>query len=148
MNSKIKAALLGDAAAAAECTAAGIAIPCPFCGETHGVAVGYFGVVLCAGCGAIHGKIEAWNRRAPVPPEDNPPLTLDELRGMDGEPVYLVAKHMVSRWDIVRVDYDHDYPFVYFRDTTKGRFQTNGYGETWLAYRRKPEGGRTKCMKN
>ena len=70
MNDKIKAALLGDAAAAAECTAAGIAIPCPFCGEARGVAVGYCGAVFCPECDATRGELSDWNRRVPVQTEN------------------------------------------------------------------------------
>lgn len=79
----------------------------------------------------------------------NNPLTLEELRGMDGEPVWVkVVDHTVfsnkeddfdgygmcrSSWvrvwdgkraDLVKVDYD----FV-------------DYGKKWLAYRRRPEEG-------
>ena len=103
------------------------------------------------GCGASSGyydsaekAIAAWNRRAE--PENNP-LTLDELRQMDGEPVYVIVldkmafadkddaingwglcrKSWVRLWDGARADIihiDHD-----FEDC----------GKTWLAYARKPE---------
>lgn len=113
----------------------------------------------CGWCGpAVTGKCETkedlfklaeraaekWNRRSQP---ENEPLTLDELRGMDGEPVYIVVldktdfadkddaingwglcrKSWVRLWDNARADIvriDHD-----FED----------YGKTWLAYRAKPE---------
>lgn len=79
--------------------------------------------------------IKAWNRRdGPL----IPPLTLDELRGMDGEPVWCdlsLCKPVphVSQWAIVRENESEVLlanggflPFVF-------------YGRTWLAYRRMPE---------
>ena len=68
MDSKIKAALLGDEAAAAECTAAGIAIPCPFCGETKIVDDELD--CYCDKCGAQASTLKLWNRRAPVQTEN------------------------------------------------------------------------------
>ena len=68
MDSKIKAALLGDATAAAECTAAGIAIPCPFCGETKIVDDELD--CYCDKCGAQASTLKLWNRRAPVQTEN------------------------------------------------------------------------------
>jgi hypothetical protein len=65
---------------------------------------------------------------------DNKPLTLDELRGMDGEPVWLVHDGL-GLWAILRSAvagpcatsvYNVRY---YFKD----------YGKTWLAYHRKPK---------
>ena len=87
MKERIKAALRGDPDAAAECTAAEIAIPCPFCGsEAKLVKInkkGYKGecivFVRCTGCGCktqteypmphfsliarIQAVRECWNRR-------------------------------------------------------------------------------------
>ena len=69
--------------------------------------------------------------------EPNASLTLEELREMDGEPVYIIegtysyyalisgvldrVVWLISRWDEREV-------------------LTDDYGKTWLAYRRKPEG--------
>jgi hypothetical protein len=51
---------------------------------------------------------------------ENEPNTLSELRGMGGEPVWTVTNCVEGsgRWEILGID---------------------TYGDTWLAYRRKPE---------
>ena len=56
----------------------------------------------------------------------NEPLTLDELREMDGEPVWLVNQNG-GRWVIMSG--------VYLWNSRKNA----DYGKTWLAYRQKPE---------
>ena len=56
----------------------------------------------------------------------NEPLTLDELREMDGEPVWLVNQNG-GRWVIMSG--------AYLCDSRKNA----DYGKTWLAYRQKPE---------
>ena len=63
----------------------------------------------------------------------NVPLTLDELRKMDGEPVYIVSGD-VSWWDVV--DYSNDYLILRSGEALPYK----RYGE-WLAYRQKPEEG-------
>ena len=83
----------------------------------------------------------------PKETEKNEPITLDELREMDGEPVWIVIidhdsfadknddfdgwglcrKSWVRMWDEKRADLVHaDHHF-------------EDYGKTWMAYRRKPE---------
>ena len=59
----------------------------------------------------------------------NEPLTLDELREMDGEPVWLVNQNG-GRWVIMSG--------VYLWNSRKNA----DYGKTWLAYRQKPEEGK------
>lgn len=120
--------------------------PCPFC-RSQNVSVDtdiddIFYWVSCDACGAEGPQkmveldaIEAWNHRAELL---NKPLTLDELRQMDGEPVWCdlslcePVSHM-SQWAIVRENESEVLlanggflPFVF-------------YGRTWIAYRRKPE---------
>ena len=77
-------------------------LPCPFCGgeATVGANEYYDGAntfyTYCTNCGVqqittkirTDEAISAWNRRAEP---ENEPLTLDELRGMDGEPVWTEA---------------------------------------------------------
>lgn len=73
----------------------------------------------------------------------NEPLTLDELREMDGEPVFLV--------DLVHKS-DPETPnlwggwIVFTSHNTNGFiprgggfFSNYGYGKTWIAYRHKPK---------
>ena len=59
----------------------------------------------------------------------NEPLTLDELREMDGEPVWLVNQNG-GRWVIMSG--------VYLWNSRKNA----DYGKTWLAYLQKPEEGK------
>ena len=60
------------------------------------------------------------------------PLTMDELRQMDGEPVWIVAGD-VSWWDIVSFSVQD---WLYLAREEELRYSR--YGE-WLAYRQKPE---------
>ena len=63
---------------------------------------------------------------------NNEPLTPNELREMDGEPVYIVDGD-VAWWDIVSFSLQG---WLYL---AKGKqFRYSRYGE-WLAYRHKPE---------
>ena len=89
--------------------------PFPFCGKTsvhvsESFCGGWF--AKCRECGAEigspHSEDEAkknWNRRAQQP---NEPLTLEELREMDGEPVWVESHGATSalvldkRWPKVK----------------------------------------------
>ena len=64
--------------------------------------------------------------------EKNEPLTLDELREMVGEPVWIMwlDGRIVSKWWIVG---GYEWGFMDFPD------DMSDYGKTWLAYRRKPK---------
>lgn len=66
--------------------------------------------------------------------EENPPLTLEQLLDMDGEPVFVaqVNKHTLfsDAWMLVT-----DYGAI----DRKQSMVFDEYGRTWLAYRRKPE---------
>ena len=61
------------------------------------------------------------------------PLTLDELRKMPCEPVYIVAGY-VSWWDIVSFA---GMEYLYLK--VEGSLPFRDYGGNWLAYRQKPE---------
>lgn len=63
----------------------------------------------------------------------NEPLTLEQLREMDGEPVYCINidDYSTKEWMIVG------------KDDCEGRryiFDFSTYSRNWLAYRRPPEG--------
>lgn len=69
----------------------------------------------------------------------NDPLTLDELREMDGEPVWVVSPsdgRCGPCWMVV------DVKLELCREVHGGMAVFENYGETWLAYCRRPEGGR------
>ena len=121
--------------------------PCPFCGGAPAVIEdGYKAIAVhCFNCGAdITAETErkacaAWNRRAQPANEPkvveidqvkNEPLTLEELRGMDGEPVYLKIADGV--WGLVDTD---DREIALSRGGIIDLDRVIG-----LAYRRKPEG--------
>ena len=66
------------------------------------------------------------------------PLTLDELREMEGQPVYIVEN--TEYWAIVNsFDQAGVYLLSYGNPDDYGYFGL--YGKTWLAYRQKPEEG-------
>ncbi len=67
--------------------------------------------------------------------ERNEPLTLDELRNMDGEPVYVVVLYAKTAWwAVVRTVTSEKLTTDY-----GGWFDMTEYGKTWLAYRHKPK---------
>ena len=121
--------------------------PCPFCGSAHviyeryGAPAGERWRCWCAECLAgidpgtaqEAGQVrEMWNRRSDPP---NDPLTLEELREMDGEPVWICDPDgSDGMWALVDLEYE-------LCRTAKGGIAIfDTYGKTWLAYRRKPEG--------
>lgn len=62
------------------------------------------------------------------------PLTMDELRTMDGEPVWVQSPGVpeYGRWAIVEGAGEN---CLFLHDD----FTCHEYGKTWLAYRQKPE---------
>lgn len=100
--------------------------------RTGGKAMGYEDVV--AACDTAIAALRAQQE------QENPkPLTLDELRKMDGEPVWLSAlgEDFDDGWYIVvavdknRLHCLQLYAMLFFEN----------YGNTWLAYRYKPKEG-------
>lgn len=81
--------------------------------------------------------------RAPTLTQPNEPLTLEELREMDEEPVYVVPKDKPAHcggWCGVTVWKCDRYSYVsLLRDADSG-WGFEKYGKTWIAYRRPPEG--------
>ncbi len=72
--------------------------------------------------------------------ESSKPLTLDELRAMDGEPVWVNFPKCpeANRWMLV----DTGRHCVY--NGLLGDCDFEDCGKTWLAYRRKPKDGEVK----
>ena len=67
----------------------------------------------------------------------NEPLTLDELRKMEGEPAYIVCGEWKD-WRIPDfIDIGAYKGFIRFTD--KSAEPIDEYGKTWLASRQKPE---------
>ena len=74
----------------------------------------------------------------------NEPLTLDELRKMDGEPVWVVCltpeiyDEPPIRWRILEKSIIGTFGVWGNKDSC---LTERDYGKTWLAYRQKPEEG-------
>lgn len=75
-----------------------------------------------------------------IAPPPNAPLTMEELRGMDGRPVWVVGLSSINdflgHWDICNLGGDSPL-FPYCGEDP----DINLYGITWKVYRRKPEEG-------
>lgn len=126
--------------------------PCPFCGGedisvSEDTSMGAW--AACAACGSLgptrqteEEAAEAWNHRYEL---SNEPLTLNELRQMDGEPAFFVNKYEgEQRWGIIHIYHDGSDKCgvpgvdVFFSDFQ--RMDCWDYGnDGWLAYRRRPE---------
>lgn len=74
--------------------------------------------------------------------QPNEPLTLEELREMDGQPVW--GKSLITgkpgEWFILRVVEMSKTWFIACAGAEQGFGDKDTYGETWIAYRRPPEG--------
>lgn len=97
-------------------------------------AVGWVGLEGAAVCDLINNVEEVMRSLGPVAPPDEP-LTLIELSGMAGEPVWVQAARGsgFGQYDIVE-EVDIERKVVYMR----ADFNLHDYGTEWLAYRRKP----------
>lgn len=118
---------------------------CPFCGGVAKITGHFNGgtgnsweVVECTQCGMTQPVTKyyshqqatiAWNRR--TQPE-NKPLSLEELRQMDGKPVWIkiFGKPDLDCWGFHDEDGVNGYTCFPHDDD---------YGKTWLAYVHKPE---------
>lgn len=70
------------------------------------------------------------------PLQPNDPLTLEELREMDGEPVWVVP---LNDFEILPANYlVNAYAEQIVVDKFGAYLDFEDYGKTWLAYRRKP----------
>lgn len=121
--------------------------PCPLCGEPliirksivggeeHFVAYCHCGFEFADDC-SMEDFVKECNRRAA--PENNP-LTLEQLRQMDGEPVFVASPgaEEYGHWVIVAGVDDTDGDKTLY---CNGDFTCRDYGKTWLAYARRPEG--------
>ena len=104
----------------------------------------------CESCRMEHVQLRAWLAELrEIKRERNTPLTIDELRQMDGEPVWVSVSNnwresgVSEGWCIVRFHSEDDRVRVYVYDTRHGArfFAQQDYGESWIAYRQKPEEG-------
>ena len=70
------------------------------------------------------------------PLQPNDPLTLEELREMDGEPVWIESPCIPNGGRYIILS---DLGITFEKWTSQKMFHCENYGNTWLAYRRKPE---------
>ena len=68
--------------------------------------------------------------------ESNDPLTMDELRKMDGEPVYCVEITGRQEWLFRR---DGGFVDMYGEFTSDDFMVWDNYGKLWWCYRQKPK---------
>lgn len=102
------------------------------------------GALICFGCGyecrcSVHGcavlKAAVGRLEELTAPPPNDPLTMEQLREMDGEPVW-VRNHCTGDYTCRVID-SVDKHFTFFTDgITKENWS---FGSYWTAYRRKPE---------
>ena len=86
----------------------------------------------------LMGRVMYCVEHNPTLPPPNKPLTLEQLREMDGEPVYMVDLTGGTLWDQWIIFERHTYDG--FIPRGGGYFGCASYGGKWLAYRRPPEG--------
>ena len=116
---------------------------CPHCHDYHEFREDFGGrtfsenYIFCRRCGARNGT-----GNAPTLTPPNEPLTLDELREMDGEPVWVKCLKPSQytdppvRWRILDKSITGSFG-VWNGDSA---LIERTYGVDWLAYRRLPEG--------
>ena len=73
----------------------------------------------------------------------NEPLTLEQLREMDGEPVYVVPLNEfydLGKWCVLGVSPNEDYSCALVPGINDWVWRFKDYGKDWLAYRHPKEG--------
>ena len=94
----------------------------------------------CESCRQEHVQLRAWLAELrEIKQNRNEPLTLDELRKMDGEPVWIKLFDPDEAFWVLRnewVDTRNPEPMILFHMRWYSHVD---YGKTWLAYRQKPE---------
>ena len=92
-----------------------------------------------------------WVERQPTRTPQNEVLTVEQLREMVGEPVYIIAKNKnIAEWNVIAgiewVSAIDEAPFNWGDLVAEGisfingrAFRVESYGTNWVAYRRPPE---------
>ena len=104
--------------------------------RTESVEIGGNAVSVARWLAALDVAVKALEDVTDKDVGKNEPLTLDELRQMDGEPVWVQSPGVpeYGRWAIVEGVGEN---CLFLHDD----FTCHDYGKTWLAYRQKPEEG-------
>ena len=94
----------------------------------------------CESCRMEHVQLRAWLAELrDIKQKRNTPLTLDELRQMNEEPVWIKLFDPDEAFWVLRnewVDTRNPEPMILFHMRWYSHVD---YGKTWLAYRQKPE---------
>ena len=105
---------------------------CILCTDAHDLPLG----------GCFFDTAEEAFQAIPTLTQPNEPLTLEELREMDGDPVW--GKSLITgkpgEWFILRVVEMSKTWFIACAGAEQGFGDKDTYGETWVVYRRPPEG--------
>ena len=108
---------------------------CPYCGKLIAYN-SYFDVFYCSKCGGFFKQATVMERN-----DLNEPLTLDELRKMDGEPVRVVYGEDEGMWALVEVCEES----IFLTNNLGGRTEYANDAELeddgLTVYRQKPEEG-------
>lgn len=96
--------------------------------------------VLASYKACVMSLIDIVNAQPTITPPPNDPLTLEELREMDGEPVFIKCLFNDELSLYVVVDKRRDSAGIF---TRLFYASFDYYGDEWLAYRRRPEEGTT-----
>lgn len=89
-------------------------------------------------------SILEWAQTLPTLTPPNEPLTLEELREINEEPIYVTTKNYGDGWCILNWHgVNKSYTYFSRTGTAEGMTATplsaKTYGDLWLAYRRPPE---------
>ena len=103
--------------------------------RTESVEIGGNAVSVCRFWEALDMAISALRQQERFG-EANKALTLDELRQMDGEPVYSVEITGREEWLFRR---DGGFADMYGEFTSDDFMVWDNYGKLWWCYRQKPE---------
>ena len=106
--------------------------------RTESVEIGGNAVSVCRFLEALDMAISALRQQETVTNRNglNAPLTLDELRQMNGEPVYSVEITGREEWLFRR---DGGFADMYGEFTSDDFMVWDNYGKLWWCYRQKPE---------
>lgn len=83
--------------------------------------------------------IEKFPEDAPILTTPNEPLTLEQLREMDGNPVWVVPRGMYENFEPLWCVLERSMALIPGEEAYFS-WDFDGYGEIWIAYRRPPEG--------
>ena len=104
--------------------------------RTESVEIGGNAVSVCRFWDALDIAIKSLEDVPDIFVGKNEPLTLEELRQMDGEPVYCVEITGREEWLFRR---DGGFADMYGEFTSDDFMVWDNYGKLWWCYRQKPE---------